>query len=181
MTRKPRILSEETKAKKRARYAANREAVRAEYAANKDIIRSRRRDNKETRRLEEGRIELFDIQKSTKSLEIKQFINLIVGSPELYNITKESLTLLRTIANDFPYTNGSTEGVHSALDVLRVEAEALALTRGRFLNEIIYDNDITTDERGDKQQAHIMEREIGDLFRSNWGEISLSKLDTQEE
>lgn len=150
-----RELTEEEKAKKRDQYAAKREELRAYYAANKEVIQARRRDNREVKRLEEFKAQLYEAQKSTKSLEIKQFIALVIMNPALYNITKDTVQFLQSLAAEFPYTNGSTAAVHDALDSLRTDAETAAMERGRFINELVYESE-------EEEES----RDIHDLFHS---------------
>lgn len=152
-----RVLTEEEKAKKREQYANKRDELRAYYAANKEAIQARRRDNREVKRLEQFKAQLYEAQKSTKSLEVKQFITLVITNPALYNITKDTVHFLQSIAAEFPYTNGSTAAVHDALESLRTEAETAAAEKGRFINELVYEDEEIEEE----------DRDVEDIFRSH--------------
>lgn len=133
--RKP--LTEEQKAKRREKYLANRERLAKQYADDRTAILQRAKDNRTVRQLERIKDQLLEIQKSTINLEIKQFINLILTSPALFNIGKHTIDFLKVMASDFPYPNGSSHAVLSALDMLRREAEE----DEQPSNELVYDDE----------------------------------------
>lgn len=108
--------------KRRARYLAKRELIAANYKANRELILTRQKENKMVRRLEEMKGKLLEVKKTTNNLEVKQFINLIVGNPALFNIDKHVFNFIETVAKDFPYNNGSSFAVLESYDTLRIDA-----------------------------------------------------------
>ncbi len=122
--RKGKPLSEAQKEKRRAQYEKKREELKEFYKANREMMLARVKENTNVRRLEAYKRQLIEIRNSTNNLEIKQFINLIVGNPALFNANKHVMDFLREVAGDFPYNNGASFAVHSAYDMLREETSA---------------------------------------------------------
>lgn len=126
--------------------------------------RERRQDNNYTKKLENYRRQLLEVKKTTKNLEIKQFINLILTDAALFNINKHVFDFLQYIANQYPYNNGTTPAVLDTLARLAAEAEQN--------RNILIDNGSSIDN------DNIVELQIGRIFHTHGGESTLPVVDS---